>query len=267
MRWTIRPVCVGIFKGQEKSNLTYGQGHGIKLRTPSVIWVVSNQRRTVLVDTGISDPEWAAKYHSPIERRQEHEPLTALQRMGIEPAEIELVVLSHLHWDHSFNNGLFPNARFLVQRRELQYAIAPLPSHAIHYEAPSIGMRPPWLDTVHRFELLDGDQPLDDGLRVVFLPGHTPGLHGLLVTTETGRMMIASDCISRFESWQGRPRHQWIPSGIFVDLETYYRSLYRVEELADYVLPSHDMAVFEREIYPSAEPLPTGPIVAGPSDG
>lgn len=248
--WTIRPISVGTFQGQELSNLTYGQGFGVKVRTPSVIWVVSNGARTVLLDTGISDPEWAAAHHAPIDRSPSQEPRSALIAVGVDPERVSTVVVSHLHWDHAHNNRLFPRARFLVQRRELQYALAPVPAHGIHYESPSIGMRPSWLDTLDRFELLEGDEVIDDGLTVVFLPGHTPGLHGLLVSTTGGRFMLASDCVSRFESWRGRPRHQWIPSGIFVDLETYYQSLRRVEELADFVLPSHDMAVFDQEAYP-----------------
>lgn len=41
---------------------------------------------------------------------------------GVAPENIKTVIMTHLHWDHAGNNGLFQNARFYVQQRELDYA-------------------------------------------------------------------------------------------------------------------------------------------------
>jgi N-acyl homoserine lactone hydrolase len=251
MSWTIQPLLVGVFTGQEQSNIMYGTGHGTKLRNPSVMWLISDGSTAIVLDTGISDPEHARSVHGAvIERTAEQEPAAALALAGVAASDVQTVVLSHLHWDHASNNHVFPNARFIIQRAELEYAIAPLPAHARYFEAPSAGMQPRWLETADRFDIIEGDRHLADGLEIMFLPGHTPGLQGVLVETTAGQYMVASDCVSRYDSWQGRPPGQWIPSGIFVDLEVYYRSLARVADVADYVLPAHDMAVFDQEIYP-----------------
>ena len=53
------------------------------------------------------------------------EPANALRDAGVDPRDVEFVVLTHLHWDHAGNCDLFPDARVLVQRDELRYAIAP----------------------------------------------------------------------------------------------------------------------------------------------
>lgn len=252
MSWTVTPVCVGEFHGQEHSNIVYGVGHGEKLRTPSVIFAISDGEQTVILDTGIADPDWAMSAHGvAIDRPPHQEPATALAAAGVDLEAVRTVVLSHLHWDHAANNHIFPNARFVVQRAELQYAIAPLPSHAGFYEAPVTGMTPRWLATADRFDVVEGDAHLADGLELLFLPGHSPGLQGLVVETDEGRIGVTSDCVSRYENWQGRPRRQWLPSGLYVDLEVYYRTLARLEDAVDYVLPSHDLAVFDRVSYPA----------------
>jgi N-acyl homoserine lactone hydrolase len=251
VNWTVRPISFGEFCGQEHSNIVFGVGHGEKLRTPSVVFALSDGEQTVILDTGIADPEWAMAAHgTAIERSPEQEPGRALADAGVDAEAVQTVVLSHLHWDHAANNTLFPNARFIVQRTELEYAVAPLPCHAPNYEAPTTGMTPRWLDVAARFEIIDGDKHLADGLELLFLPGHSPGLQGLVADTEAGRIGVASDCVSRFENWQGRPRREWLPSGLFVDLEVYYRSLARLEDATDYVLPSHDLAVFDQAVYP-----------------
>src|SRR3972149_878825 len=59
----------------------------------------------------------------------EQRPLAALARLGIRPEDIDIVINTHLHWDHCYNNHLFPRATIYAQRAELQYAIAPLPLH------------------------------------------------------------------------------------------------------------------------------------------
>lgn len=251
MNWTIKPVCVGIFHGQERSNIVYGRGHGEKLRTPSVVFAIENGEEAIILDTGIADPERAMEIHGVgLDRSPEQEPAAALRAVGVEPEAVRTVVLSHLHWDHAANNDIFTNARFLVQREEIKYASAPLPCHADFYESPSTGVTARWLSTADRFDVIEGDTKLADGIDVLFLPGHCPGLQGLMVQTSAGVFGVTSDCVSRYECWRDRPRGEWLPSGQFVDLEVYYRSLARVEEAADYVLPSHDIDVFEQASYP-----------------
>ena len=84
--------------------------------------------------------------------------LRGLARHGLRPKDVPRVMLSHLHWDHSLNVDLFPDAEILVSRRELEYASSP------HQDDSHL----PWgiLEQLgrHRTTLLEGPTELGPGL-------------------------------------------------------------------------------------------------------
>ena len=171
----------------------------------------------------------------------------ALAQLSLAPADIDIVVNTHLHWDHCYNNHLFPNAKFFVQKEELKYAIAPLPAHVHGYEALQLGMRPPFTRT--KWEDLDGDEEIAPGITVLLTPGHTPGSQSVLVKSSRGSAFIGGDTIPLFESWnQGSTGHGPIPSGIYTDLDAYYKTFRRLAPIlnkTDLILPGHDQLIFE----------------------
>jgi glyoxylase-like metal-dependent hydrolase (beta-lactamase superfamily II) len=248
-RLKIRPLSTGRFLQVEKSNFTYGLDQGVKIQSPVLMWFIEGARENILVDTGVSDPEWASRYHHPADREAHEEPLKAIQGLGLNPEDIDIIVGTHLHWDHCFNNDLFPKARILVQAEELRYAISPLPCHALFYESQLIRMTPPWIKALDRIEVVEGRIELEVGISLVPLPGHTPGYQGVLVELDSGRCLIAGDTCPLFENWQGNEQFAHIPPGIHVDLRDCYDTLRKMESMADMVLPGHDMKVLEEELY------------------
>lgn len=107
-----------------------------------------------------------------------------LREIGVMPEDIEIVILIHLHWDHASNNGLFKNATFLVQKKELEYASSPLPVHLKGYEAPQSGMRPHYLGV--KYTVTSGDYEVVPGVSTILTPGHSPGSQCVAVETEKG---------------------------------------------------------------------------------
>jgi N-acyl homoserine lactone hydrolase len=244
-QFEIFPVLCGSITDVERSNLTLKRHEGEKVSIPSIVWVMRSKDETVVLDAGPGDP---AVVRSELGRAFEpHGDLTeTLIALGVEPAEVETVVISHLHWDHAGGLDLFSSARFYVQRRELHAAIAPVPAHEALYELDGASPAPPrWLRSRKRMTIVDGDVQLCPGLRLLLLPGHALGLMGIEVSTRSGTIVLASDAVPTFENWEDN-----IAPGIYVDLREAYATLDKLRTIPDaHVLPGHDYAVLERARY------------------
>ena len=250
--YTIYPLKVGQFHGIEKSCLSYLTDAGTKLDAPVIMYLIKGDDTSIVVDTGCSEPELAEKYHRKTDQPDWMKPVNALRAHGVEPEDVTIVINTHLHWDHCYNNDKFPNAKIYVQRREMEFAAAPLPTQHIYYESGKTGLTPPWVKTITQYEIIEGDYPLMDGIDIIFTPGHTPGFQSVLVNTSGGRYMIASDCVGLLENWNNTLYGSPVISGIHVDVEEYYRTLAKIRKLCDHVLPGHDEKVFEHTVYPHA---------------
>jgi glyoxylase-like metal-dependent hydrolase (beta-lactamase superfamily II) len=155
--------------------------------------------------------------------------LAALCERGLSPGDIATVVVSHGHWDHLQNVDLFQRARVILHPHELRYLKAP--------SRRDLGT-PPWtsavLDGLDVREASEGEQ-LASGVRVVELPGHTPGSIGLAVDTEDGTAVLTGDAVpAAGVLFAGEPL------GRAFDSARARASIERVAELADVVHPGHD---------------------------
>ncbi|HEX3786560.1 MAG TPA: MBL fold metallo-hydrolase [Pseudonocardiaceae bacterium] len=155
--------------------------------------------------------------------------LAALADRDLEPAAIETVVLSHAHWDHVQNVDLFDRARVLVHTDELGY-LDTTPRHD--------PVMPPWtkqiLAMVDTRPTGEGDE-VAPGVRVIDLPGHSPGSIGLTVPTEHGLSVLTGDAVPSAKALRaGRL------TNVFFDAAAADASLARVRHLAEVVYPGHD---------------------------
>lgn len=222
----------------DHSMATYLENIGEELVIPHSMFALLGPQ-TAVVDTSFDSPEAvSAAYPQEIWRAGEEHPLALLRSLGIEAEDVDVVVCTHLHYDHCGCNRLFPGATVIAQRRELEYALNPK-SKLMQREffSPAAGFEPPFDPA--QFKLVDGDLDLGSGLLLMTLPGHTPGSQGVLVQTSQGPLALAGDLVMVRENFE-----QEIPVGLHTDVDAWYASVAKLKGLTDWVIPSHDMRVF-----------------------
>ena len=180
-------------------------------------FVVTHPGGAVLVDTGVGGPQRMLNDWRVVNRSA----ADALAGLGMTPADIGLVINTHLHFDHCGQNAVFKHAACYVQRTELDRA---------KRESPDLY---DWFDFMNaRFELLDGDAEVLPGLSVITTPGHTAGHQSVVVqSADGGPDLLIGDAAYTPRQYAG-PAGQDLPRGQASDLETWRDSLQRIRSIA-----------------------------------
>ena len=203
-------------------------------------FVVRGRDRVVLVDTGVGGPGAPGATWIGVPGRLPQE----LAAAGVEPDEIDLVVLTHLHldhigwnlaWDGDRARPLFPRARYLVQRADWElfatYGDEDDREAFVRCVAP--------LQALGVAELLEGDRTLDAELSLLHTPGHTPGSQSLLVRSGEEAALLWGD-VANHPAQVGEP--DWGP-GSDVQPEvasgTRRRLLDQLESEGMWLAPAH----------------------------
>jgi len=132
----------------------------------------------ILVDTGVGWPTELLKEWKVVNRHAAE----ALAEHDLSPADVKIVINSHLHFDHCGQNAVFKHAPFYIQRSEL--------ARARREET----VTRQWFEFAGaRYELLDGDARIADGVRVVATPGHTVGHQSVFVDGPNGTSVMIGD--------------------------------------------------------------------------
>jgi glyoxylase-like metal-dependent hydrolase (beta-lactamase superfamily II) len=239
--YELTPIVVGVFPAFPLRRFLDGYQGDDVVEAPCIAWLGrGSDGSSVLVDTGPPVPtDFSSTLHVGLEVRPEHRVDAALRQAGVDPAEIDTVVFTHLHFDHCAHAEHLPNARVVVQRDELRYAVAPLTEHRRGYEVGYPGLRPAWTSAFGQLDPVDGVAELSDGCTVLPLPGHTPGSCGVVFRTRKGRFCVAGDLVSRVENWRS-PSGEHIAPTLKSSLAECHDSFRLLEREADVVLASHD---------------------------
>ncbi|WP_029422687.1 MBL fold metallo-hydrolase [Alicyclobacillus macrosporangiidus] len=153
----------------------------------------------------------------------------AFLRAGIQPEAVDILVLSHFHFDHVINTRLFPNARILLSRTEADYAT----SGAADWAIPEGYF--PVVEATRRLELVNGNEQIAEGVWLMPTPGHTPGHMSVRVQHDDGRtVVLAADAVKNLaELLTGEVRMAWDPS-------VSRRTIEMLRQEADVIIPGHD---------------------------
>ena len=159
-------------------------------------FLVRSAGRTVLLDTGVG-PESAPAFPWSGIRGALPEEIAAA---GVAPADVDEVLITHLHDDHLGWNvaegntePMFPNARYVLHRADWDLYLAEGDDEDLAIFDAAV--RP--LETAGQLELVTGDSfPVTDELTFVHAPGHTPGHQVLLIDSGDGRAILTGDTVN-----------------------------------------------------------------------
>ena len=180
-----------------------GETDEAPVRLPLTALLVRSEGRWYLFDTGLGaefrDPEFARRWYQwgdPELPGETGDPLLhALAACGVGTDEVDALVMSHMHVDHTGGLRYFADGRpVYVQSAELDFALSdaavPAGLHPPHYEDPGIA-----------WERLDGDAEIAPGIHALSTPGHSPGHMSYVIDTAlTGRWLFPFDAVPMMEN-------------------------------------------------------------------
>lgn len=234
--YTIHPLVVGINE-TDQGVMTYLKGYGKRIRLPIYVFYLEGGSQKILVDTGLEQfivpPGVEEEYGFKVLEFEE-----ALATYGLTPEDIDIIIHTHLHNDHCENDYKCPQARVYVQKREYDFFKEPHPIDHRYF--------PDLLDE-NDVVVVDGDQEIVDGIQVLLTPGHTVGGQSIVVNTRQGKAVITGFCCNE----QNFPAQgPLVVPGVHINVIDAYESVRKVKEVADIILPLHDLAIGRQKSIP-----------------
>jgi N-acyl homoserine lactone hydrolase len=244
----VKEFCIlpGGYLHIDRSVLLTAVGMGQVILAPVFSVLLMHDEGPILVDVGLnpdglSNPEGAwgprAKLIRP-EMTEADDIRNRLKEVGFSVSDIRMVIVTHLHWDHTGGLRFFSHCPIVVQRAEHRFAFCPDPFVSTPY------MRNHF-DFPLNYQLVEGDQVLKPGISVIKTSGHTPGHQSVLVKLRSGAYYIfPGDAIPLQDNLALK-----VPSSNTWNAQAAMDSIYRLEHMSHLlgaeIIPSHDIARFE----------------------
>jgi glyoxylase-like metal-dependent hydrolase (beta-lactamase superfamily II) len=156
--------------------------------------------KTILVETG-NGAKWDAKLKSIYGFADGDPYMEALAREGVKAEDVDVVINTHLHFDHAGGNTrlvdgravpAFPNAKCIVQRDELPHAMNPTERDRASYYAQDFVP----ITEAGQWQFADGDTEILPGVSVVRIPGHNLQVQAIQIRGGGKKLMFVADLIA-----------------------------------------------------------------------
>jgi N-acyl homoserine lactone hydrolase len=245
--YTIKPLVLAKYVA-EKGYMTFLSGYGSPILRPFIMWCIEGAREKIIVDTAIEAEDYR-NYDPKFKGLELIHVMTfeqALESVNMTPDDVDLVIQTHLHFDHCYNTRKCKNAKVIVQKDELDFAGNPAPFEGIYRKELYEGLD---------IEVIDGDAQIFEGIDIISTPGHSAGGQSVCVQTEKGRAVIPGICSIRENYYPENPHPmagggEVILPGIMLDALKTYNSMKKIKQIADIILPLHEPEIINIKSIP-----------------
>lgn len=242
-QWQVFALAYGESQGFRHSVAVRGAPKGERIPFAWYAWLLRKGEQTILVDTGFDDQEkvrsWRLTRHTT--------PRALLETIGIKPASVNDLVITHAHWDHVGDVGSYPKARIWMQKAEYEWAVG-----RVSEENPErSGVRLQDVNALkaanreRRLQRIEGDREIVPGVTLHLGGRHTKATQWVSVKTggPEGTVVLATDIAYLYENVD-----TLTPGGSTGDPEGDIRQLEKMRKTAtrpDRIIPGHDPRVAE----------------------
>ena len=237
----------------KKHFLEMNRGYNEDIDIPVPFFLIKHPKANIIFDTGIaeevinnSNEHWGkvVETYEPVMTEDEFV-VNQLHKADLGVEDIDIVIMSHLHLDHSGGIGKFPNASYIVQRKELEWAYVPDFYQKAAYIRKDFDRDVDWIFLYGEED--EGYDVLGDGsVKIIFTPGHTPGHQSIQVDLEeAGKFVLAADSCYTDDTL----KEDIIP-GLVWNSSAAVKSINKLRYLQKYhgvkIVTGHDPAAWER---------------------
>ncbi len=243
------PILTGTHR-YEKTLSTRGRGHGEFIQAPILAYLIETRNGRILYDVGcdynkISQPEQRARFYEnegfpfgPPEMTEEQRLPNRLAQLGLKSADVDVVFVGHLHFDHG--GGLCEMRHAEVHVHEMEMNAARKQADEAYF--------PEDFNGDYRWRMQSEEYDLVTGVRAIETPGHTAGHMSMLIELPRGRpILLAGDAADLEENL----RDEIAPGLCWQDREDMaISSIRKLKTLAGEtganIWPNHDMSFYNR---------------------
>lgn len=213
----------------DRSILLCGTDIGVKIRTPVYSVLLLHDEGPILIDTGLipeglTAPEkaWGPRAKLIKPQMTEQDVIeNRLKELNISARDVRMVILTHMHWDHTGGLRYFNHCPIVVQKSEYRFAFQPDAFVSGQYMKNHF-------DFPLNYELIEGDRMLLPGISVIRTVGHSPGHQSVLVKLRSGKFsLFTGDAVSIQENMSMK-----IPGSNAWDAQLAAESIYRLDHLS-----------------------------------
>lgn len=210
-------------------------------------WLIRGNNMNILVDTGMGGdypnpfPELARQHEKGFQVGDGEDTINQLRKFDLSPKDIDILIITHLHYDHIANIPLFNNnhTKIVVNRKGWDFAktekhptLNPFPGEILKYTEEEMG---------EQLYFNQDEEEIVPGISVIWTGGHTLCSQAVSISTAKGIVILTGDVAYLYENIE-----QNHPIGLAFNLYEAIEAVQKLKRIGDILLPGHDKEIMNR---------------------